>query len=1032
MSTKLNMEGVSACSQNECGLDKYRNIVQLHDKDKSGNERPVYPMTCAHAVYGRDGANLESILAQFNNVFLQYQGTAMDTRLLLPKEMRRKGVQISYRNMDDEVVTEKCVNDTQSDNDHWGLDANWMRIDELSLQGEISVSSKGTWVINGEDTGIKALGPKGDNGLTPWMKTIDNKLHYSYDNKTWVPVSDYISAWFRFTGTPGSSQAGNIGKIQISRDNGKTWADLSGEFTNDLKIRGYRTSVELIPAGQPQGAIWGIGPTYEESDTEHTNPIYRLYVKDGNGWVDNGRFTGIAAGVVQELGESETEVISQKKVTEKFSDYTFIFQSGNFPTIEKSNNDETFTVKIKSGIYYYINNTTGELSNSIIVNNILTFDIHAGEMLIFNINNMQFEVVSQHNLNSNTKIILLNNMRYVYGELACVLLNSLMSNFYEYKHNLYRTIIFSQASYPLIKFQSDNSYKIIFKPVNYYIKNWLTGNIYTNTQFLDKTEDERTIIVPAAKSLYYSVLDKKIQVGDTNTMTINIGDILLFENSRYCQYGQLNNAILNETYYKAELNYSELLENYKTSCSIISTIDTAIIPYIKPIRKLHIYVDENNVTDTLGLGVLRNNNDQAQFYIYDVEKSYNICVINIDIPEGESSLRGVTKLYGNYTVEGRITCYLDAVIDWDLFEIGTTTTNPTVLFSAQSTGSLEFKSKFTSSENSKITSASNEFFKVKVNGTKQNPDDGFIGKSSNVIPINTEYEDRCHFVMPANDGNPVKLVILCHGGGVTITDTYDAWYNYQNIGKIFNILGYATLTFNGLPKEWADEHNIGIDRQCGNWMANESIERAYEYVISKYNVDTNGCYVYGQSQGGMVAENVVELTNIPIIASVLESPAISMQYAQLYIGGALEYLQAYYGFNSQSTYDKNKCIGLDPFIRNMSEDIIVTGNSVSTLNVDIDTMTQRKFRKNSPVMIIRSLSDDVISHSVIGAYAKAIINGGGNCELLTYVNAKHSTIATTEVIGVLEEIDIRASLYEILNFFRRHSGYSIDKIIVTK
>lgn len=322
------MEGVSACSQNECGLDKYRNIVQLHDKDKSGNEHPVYPVTCAHAVYGRDGANLENMLAQFNNMFLQYQGTAKDTRLLLPKEMRRKGVQISYRNMDDEVVTEKCVNDTQSDNDHWGLDANWMRIDELSLQGEISVSSKGTWVINGEDTGIKALGPKGDNGLTPWMKTIDNKLHYSYDNKIWVPVSDYISAWFRFTGTPGSSQAGNIGKIQISRDNGKTWADLSGEFTNDLKIRGYRTSVELIPAGQPQGAIWGIGPTYEESDTEHTNPIYRLYVKDGNGWVDNGRFTGITAGVVQELGDSETEVVSQKVVTRVINSIEEIVEYG--------------------------------------------------------------------------------------------------------------------------------------------------------------------------------------------------------------------------------------------------------------------------------------------------------------------------------------------------------------------------------------------------------------------------------------------------------------------------------------------------------------------------------------------------------------------------------------------------------------------------------------------------------------------------------------------------------------------------------
>ena len=300
------------CENDVCGLDKYKQVVQLHDKDKNSKEYPIFPITYTHAVYDKSGANLESMLAQFNNVFLQYQGTAKDTRLLLPKDMRRKGVQITYRNMNDEVVTEKCVNDSQRDNEHWGLDTNWMRIDELSLQGDISVSKSGTWIINGADTGVKALGPKGDNGLTPWMKTIDNKLYYSYDNQTWELASDYIAAWFRFTGTSGSSQAGNVGKIQISRDEGKTWADLSGTFTNNLHIKGYVATTSDLPSSAVQGDIYGVGPTYAESDTEHTNPIYKLFVKNENVWVDNGQFTSIAAGVVQELGESETEVISQK------------------------------------------------------------------------------------------------------------------------------------------------------------------------------------------------------------------------------------------------------------------------------------------------------------------------------------------------------------------------------------------------------------------------------------------------------------------------------------------------------------------------------------------------------------------------------------------------------------------------------------------------------------------------------------------------------------------------------------------------
>lgn len=324
------------CENDVCGLDKFKKVVQLHDKDKFGEEYPIFPVTYTHAVYDKNGASLESMLAQFNNVFLQYQGTAKDTRLLLPKDMRRKGIQITYRNMDDEVVTEKCVNDSQSDNDHWGLDANWMRIDELSLQGDISVSKSGTWVINGADTGVKALGPKGDNGLTPWMKTIDNKLYYSYDNNTWELASDYIAAWFRFTGTAGSSQAGNIGKIQISRDEGKTWADLSGEFTNNLHIKGYVATTSDLPSSAVQGDIYGVGPTYAESDTDHTNPIYRLHVKDGNGWVDNGQFTGVAAGVVQEFGNSETEVMSQKTVSEWLMGIKELQQINAYPSFRSS------------------------------------------------------------------------------------------------------------------------------------------------------------------------------------------------------------------------------------------------------------------------------------------------------------------------------------------------------------------------------------------------------------------------------------------------------------------------------------------------------------------------------------------------------------------------------------------------------------------------------------------------------------------------------------------------------------------------
>lgn len=295
-------------------------IEKILKKQEDGTKKTIYPATICQAIRdGKTGASLEALLSQFNSIYVQYNGTAFDTRNLIPERMRRAGLVITYMNMDSETITERAVSAVQADNDHWGLDVNWTRIDQFTLSGRITISSEGTWLVDGEDTGIKAVGPKGDTGLTPWLKTIDNKLHFSYDNVTWEPCSENIAAWFRFNATSSDSQAGTIGRIQISRDN-KTWTDLSPEFRNYLRIQGYVATTSALPANQVVGTIYGVGPTYAADDTAQTNPIYRLHVWNGTSWVDNGQFTSIAAGVVQETGDSETEVMSQKAVSTKLSE----------------------------------------------------------------------------------------------------------------------------------------------------------------------------------------------------------------------------------------------------------------------------------------------------------------------------------------------------------------------------------------------------------------------------------------------------------------------------------------------------------------------------------------------------------------------------------------------------------------------------------------------------------------------------------------------------------------------------------------
>ena len=301
----------------DCNKDK-----QIHQLNKLCDEtlerNDIFPISVLDAIFDKkNGNSLKSILYQFNNIYITFQGSSAATRKMLPLELRRKGVIISYKNMYNEPITEKLIQDNNISDDIIALDTSWATIDNLSLSGDISISADGYWIINGEKTNIEAKGSQGIPGDTPYVRydVNLNKLQYSYDNINWTTCSDYISAWFKFTGTTGSSQADNIGKIQISRDNGATWSDLSGEFTNSLHIKGYVATIATLPSSAVQGDIYGVGPTYDPSDTEQTNPIYQLYVKDSTGWVNNGRFTSISAGVVQELGDSETAVMSQKTVT---------------------------------------------------------------------------------------------------------------------------------------------------------------------------------------------------------------------------------------------------------------------------------------------------------------------------------------------------------------------------------------------------------------------------------------------------------------------------------------------------------------------------------------------------------------------------------------------------------------------------------------------------------------------------------------------------------------------------------------------
>lgn len=100
--------------------------------------------------------------------------------------MRRKGLIISYKDYESNAITEKLVYDDTVADDIFKLDSSWTSIGDVIISGEISISPKGTWIIDGKDSGIKAIGPKGDNGLSPIVRATNNKLEYSYDGTAWT------------------------------------------------------------------------------------------------------------------------------------------------------------------------------------------------------------------------------------------------------------------------------------------------------------------------------------------------------------------------------------------------------------------------------------------------------------------------------------------------------------------------------------------------------------------------------------------------------------------------------------------------------------------------------------------------------------------------------------------------------------------------------------------------------------------------------------------------------------------------------
>ena len=282
------------------------------------------------------------------------------------------------------------------------------------------------------------------------------------------------------------------------------------------------------------------------------------------------------------------------------------------------------------------------------------------------------------------------------------------------------------------------------------------------------------------------------------------------------------------------------------------------------------------------------------------------------------------------------------------------------------------------------------------------------------------------FAAPA--GSVCKLLISCPGGGIAPS----SWFNYANIANIALKLGYAVYIPYGWSSDYYTAHGGGSQPYC-NWMALEEMRKAYDYIVKTYSwIDSNGVYLYGESQGGGLAENFAELAGIPVAATVLDCPLISLEHSWLKYAKNLSSIKSLYGMTANQAFDKSKCAGCDPYTRNMSSDIAIVDNDYGTTgilpSVDFANVTAKKFRAaNSPLLILLGDDDDVLSPSVTRGYVKALQNAGQPCKCISYSNAGHGVVASntgTSVIGTIGGFNATKALVDMLDFFKRYGGYN--------
>lgn len=238
-------------------------------------------------------------------------------------------------------------------------------------------------------------------------------------------------------------------------------------------------------------------------------------------------------------------------------------------------------------------------------------------------------------------------------------------------------------------------------------------------------------------------------------------------------------------------------------------------------------------------------------------------------------------------------------------------------------------------------------------------------------------------------GNPVPLVIGCHGGGGTVKSNGSQIESYV-LYKYLVSLGYAIMDSAGMPESYSTRLKTDHYRCEGSYIAIRAYEAGYKWIISNYNIDPKGCYITGGSNGGLTAANLVSISTIPVICQAGKSPLLSIKEQAWNITGGDLAGESFLLIKTldallDAKYEDEKVGNYDPF------------------NYEVTFEGDKMIKKNRcPVKIWHPVDDPIISIDFSRKFVSALNNAGVKSQLVEMPGGGHAPESYGQTLGYFE------------------------------